>query len=210
MSTLASQAVLAGEPDFTRMRTFEAHYAYLDVPHGAPAQDRFAIHAERRGGGWIVEAVGSNPKIAASVSICRKRFFGRTLGPRHLRATDPSGEFGSFELQREGAYVRLVSLSTGDCARHWLPRRQVLGAGPMDLHTDGRAMIDQGGTSIRMMRSRTALRLSSAIPLCRRRSSSLATAIRCKSIIAAIPTWDLVSCGIVVIGPRLDGRTRPT
>ena len=120
VSTLASQAVLAGEPDFTRMRTFEAHYAYLDVPHGAPAQDRFAIHAERRGGGWIVEAVGSNPKIAASVRICRKRFSGRTLGPGHLRATDPSGESGSFELRREGAYVRLVSLSTGDCARQGL------------------------------------------------------------------------------------------
>ena len=99
----------------------------------------------------------------------------------------------------------------GRRGRHRLPRRQVLGAGPMDLHTDGRAMIDQGGTSIRTMRSRTALRLSSAIPLCRRRSFSLVTAIRirCKSIIAAMPTWDLVSCGIVMIDPWLDGRTRP-
>lgn len=119
-STLWSQAVLAGEPDFTRMRTFEAHYAYPDVPHGAPAQDRFAIHAERRGGGWIVEAVGSNPNPAASVRACRKRFPGRTVGPGRLRATDPSGEFGSFELRRAGAYVRLVSLLTGNCARQGL------------------------------------------------------------------------------------------
>lgn len=112
--------MLAGELDFTRMRTFEAHYVYLDVPHGAPAQDRFATHAERRGGGWIVGAVGSNPETAASVRICRKKFPGRTLGPGHVRATDPSGEFGSFELRREGAYVQLVSLSTGDCARQGL------------------------------------------------------------------------------------------
>ncbi|MGU3363004.1 hypothetical protein ACLBWX_22030 [Methylobacterium sp. M6A4_1b] len=119
-SIFASHPALANGADFTRMRSFEAQYAYLDVPVGAPAQDWFAIHAKRSGDGWIVEAVGSNPKIAASVRTCRKTFRGRTVSPGRLRAADPSGEFGSFELRREGAYVRLVSLTTGDCARQGL------------------------------------------------------------------------------------------
>lgn len=117
---LTSQPVSANGPEFTRMRSFEVQYAYLDVPAGAPAQDWFRIHAKRSGDGWIVDAVGSNPKIAASVRTCRKTFRGHTVGPGRLRATDPSGEFGTFELRREGEYVRLVLLAPGDCAREGL------------------------------------------------------------------------------------------
>lgn len=117
---LAGQAAFAADGDFTRKREFEAQYAYLDVPAGAPAQDWIAIHAKRDGSRWRIEAVGSNPKLAASVRTCRKVFRGRTVGPGWLRARDPSGEFGAFELRREGEYVRLVSLSTGECARQGL------------------------------------------------------------------------------------------
>lgn len=117
---LTSQAVLAAGADFTRMRAFDAQYAYLDVPAGAPAQDWIEIQARRRGDGWRIEAVGSNPRLAASVRTCRKVFSGRTIGPGRIRATDPSGEFGTFELWREGAYARLVPLSAGDCAREGL------------------------------------------------------------------------------------------
>ena len=117
---LAGHAASAADGDFTRRREFEAQYAYLDVPAGAPAQDWIAIHAKRDGSGWRIEAVGSNPKLAASVRICRKVFRGRTVGPGRLRATDPSGEFGAFELRSEGEYVRLVSLSTGECVRQGL------------------------------------------------------------------------------------------
>ncbi|SFT26608.1 hypothetical protein [Methylobacterium sp. yr668] len=117
---LLSHAASAADGDFTRRCEFEAQYAYLDVPAGAPAQDWIAIHAKRDGSGWRIEAVGSNPKLAASVRTCRKVFRGRTVGPGRLRATDPSGEFGTLELRREGEYVRLVSLSTGECARQGL------------------------------------------------------------------------------------------
>jgi len=117
---LTSQAVLAAGADFTRMRAFDAQYAYLDVPAGAPAQDWIEIQARRRGDGWLIEAVGSNPKLAASVRTCRKVFPGRTVGPGRIRAKDPSGEFGTFELRREGAYARLVLLSAGGCARQGL------------------------------------------------------------------------------------------
>ncbi|XYD06885.1 hypothetical protein R1A27_17060 [Methylobacterium sp. NMS12] len=119
-SILVGHAASAADGDFTRRREFEAQYAYLDVPAGAPAQDWIAIHAKRDGRGWRIEAVGSNPKLAAAVRTCRKVFRGRTVGPGRLRATDPSGEFGAFELRREGEYVRLASLSTGECARQGL------------------------------------------------------------------------------------------
>lgn len=119
-SIAVNQTALADGADFTRMRSFAAQYAYLDVPAGAPAQDWFAIHAQRSGDGWAVEAVESNPTIAASVRTCRKTFRGRTIGPGRLRAADPSGEFGTFELRREGAYLRLVSLTPGYCARQGL------------------------------------------------------------------------------------------
>lgn len=126
VSALCISAIVAGHSafaagaDFTRRREFEAQYAYLDVPAGAPAQDWIAFYAKRDGSGWRIEAVGSNPKLAASVRTCRKVFHGRTVGPGRLRATDPSGEFGAFELRREGEYVRLVSLSAGNCVRQGL------------------------------------------------------------------------------------------
>lgn len=119
---MATLQPASAEPpaDFTRRREFEAQYAYLDVPQGAAAQDWFAVSARRSGAGWRVEAVGSNPRLAASVRTCRKTFGGRTIGPGRLRASDPSGEFGTFELRREGAYVRLTSLAPGGCAREGL------------------------------------------------------------------------------------------
>ena len=63
---MAAVPAARAEPpaDFTRRREFEAQYAYLDVPHGAPAQDWFMVSVRRSGSGWRVEAVGSNPKLA--------------------------------------------------------------------------------------------------------------------------------------------------
>lgn len=120
---LAATIAIAAGPggfDFTREPEFAAHYAYLDLADGAPAQDFIGVSGRRIGKIWRIEAVGSNRRLAASARTCRKVFTGRTIGRGRLEADDPSGEFGRFELRQEGEMVRLISLVEGGCIRQGL------------------------------------------------------------------------------------------